>query len=452
MRSVTAVIVPKDVQEEKAVPVPPHAHDTIHSSVGIAMPRVLPHAGDLERAAEILNAGSKVAILIGAGAKNAVEEVKAVADTLGAGVAKALLGKAVLPDDLPYVTGTIGLLGTGTSSQMMQGCDTLLMIGSTFPYAEFLPEEGKARGVQIDIDGRNLGLRYPTELNLVGDSAETLRALLPLLVQKTTTQWREEIAANKARWIDVETTRAMQDAEPLNPQRVYLELSKAIPENTIISSDAGSNTNWAARYLQMRPGMKYALSGSLATMGAAVPYAIAAKFAYPDRVALCITGDGAMQMNGNAELLTIAKYYKTWADPRLVILVLNNSDLAQVTWEMRIESGDPKFDGSQVLPDFPYAAYAESIGLRGIRVDRPEDVEDAWRRAFESDRPVVFEAVTDPNVPTLPPAINSKQAKAFASSLLKGDPEEVSAIVESVKGVVASVFPSRPRSETDLPP
>jgi pyruvate dehydrogenase (quinone) len=441
MRAVTAIIVPKDIAEEKAVPRPPHAHDTIHSGVGFSQPRVLPADADLRRAAEALNAGSKVAMLVGAGAKDAAGEVLAVADTLGAGIAKALLGKAVLPDDLPFVTGTIGLLGTGPSSQMMGECDTLLMVGSTFPYGEFLPKEGQARGVQIDIDGRNLGLRYPMEVNLIGDAAETLRALLPLLERKPERAWRDSIAAHKTRWIDVETTRAHQSADPVNPQRVFLELSQQLPERCVLSSDAGSNTNWTARYLQMRPGMKYALSGSLATMGPAVPYAIAAKFAYPDRVAIAITGDGAMQMNGNAELITIAKYWKRWADPRLVILVLNNRDLAQVTWEMRIESGDPKFEASQTLPDFPYASYAESIGLRGIRVDHPDQLADAWRRAFESDRPVLFEAVTDPNVATLPPHITLEQARAFATAFSKGDPEEVPAVLQSLKGLAANFLP-----------
>ena len=440
MRCVTAIIVPKDISEMKAVPTPPEAHDTIHSGVGFSKPTVVPIAADLQRAADVLNAGNKVGILIGAGAKDAASEVLAVADVLGAGVAKALLGKAVLPDDLPFVTGTLGLLGTGPSSQMMQECDTLLMIGSTFPYAEFLPKEGQARGVQIDIDGRNLGLRYPMEVNLIGDSAETLRALIPQLKQKGST-FRDEIALHKQRWEHVESTRAMQAATPINPQRVYHELSPLLPDRCILSSDAGSNTNWTARHLKMRDGMKYALSGSLATMGAAVPYAIAAKFAFPDRVAIGITGDGAMQMNGNAELITIAKYWKQWSDPRLIILVLNNRDLAQVTWEMRIESGDPKFEASQQLPDFPYAAYAESIGLRGIRVDDPEQLEDAWRRAFASDRPVVFEAVTDPNVPTLPPHITMQQAKAFATAFAKGDPEEGPAILASLKELAANFSP-----------
>jgi len=440
LRCVTAIIVPKDVPEMEAAQ-PKHAHDTIHSGAGFVMPRVVPQPAQTEAAAALLNAGSKVAILVGAGAKNASDEVLAVADVLGAGVAKALLGKAVLPDDVPFVTGTIGLLGTGPSVELMQGCDTLLMVGSTFPYAEYLPKEGQARGVQIDIDPRNLSLRYPMDVNLTGDAAETLRALLPLLERKTDRAWQERLVAHKERWLQVERTRAEEPADPLNPQLVFTELSPLLPDNAILASDAGTNTNWTARHLQMRRGMKYALSGSLATMGPAVPYAIAAKFAYPERVAFAITGDGAMQMNGNAELITIARYWREWSDPRLIVLVLNNRDLNQVTWEMRTENGDPRFAASQSLPDFPYASYAESIGLRGIRVDRPEDVADAWRRALASDRPVVFEAVTDPNVPTLPPHISASQAKNFAASLAKGGPPEAPAAVGAVRELLANLRP-----------
>ena len=313
-------------------------------------------------------------MLVGAGALDATDEVIAVADRLGAGCAKALLGKAVLPDDLPWVTGTIGLLGTRPSSDLMRECDTLLMVGSTFPYGEFLPEEGKARGVQIDIDGRNLGLRYPMEVNLAGDAAETLRALLPLLTPATDTAWRDRIATHRSEWARLESRRAAVSANPINPELVFTELSPRLPDRCILSGDAGTATNWLARHLVMRRGMKFALSGSLATMGPAVPYAIAAKFAFPDRVAIAMTGDGAMQMNGLNELLTVAKYWKRWSDPRIVFLVLNNRDLNQVSWEMRIESGDPKYDASQDLPDFPYARYAELLGFKGIRVDRPEQI------------------------------------------------------------------------------
>ena len=437
---VSVIIVPKDIQEMKWEE-PPHLHNTLHSSPGFRRPVVTPSAGDLQAAADILNAGERVAILVGQGAMHAADEVIELAELLGAGVAKALLGKAVLPDDLPFVTGTLGLLGTGPSFTMMGDCDTLLMVGTSFPYAEFLPKEGQARGIQIDIDPRNLGLRYPTELNLVGDSRQTLRALLPLISRKDDRGWVEKIAKEKAHWEDVETSRAQVSAEPMNPQMVFVELDKYLPENAILSGDAGTATNWYARNIHMRRGMKGSLSGGLATMGAAVPYAIAAKFAFPDRVAVACTGDGAMQMNGNAELLTVAKYWKQWADPRIIFLVLHNDDLNQVTWEMRVMSGDPKFEASQNLPVFGYAAYAESLGFLGIRVERHEDLGDAWARAFAADRPVVFEAMVSPNVAQLPPHISFEEAHKYMSALIKGDPDEGAIIKESIKGVVAGLFP-----------
>src|SRR3954451_9220562 len=346
-RTPTCLILPTDVQELEAVPEPPHEHYMAHSGVGFSAPRVLPAEVDLRRAADVLNAGEKVALLVGQGAREASAEVAAAADVLGAGVAKALLGKPVLADDLPFVTGSIGLLGTKPSWDLMSGCDTLLMIGSGFPYAEFLPEEGKARGVQIDIDARQLGLRYPMELNLTGDSAETLRRLLPLLERKDDRAWREEIEAGVARWWETLEARAMADAEPLNPQRVFWELSPRLPEDCLLAVYSGSATNWYARDLKFRPGMFGSVSSTLASMGCAVPYAIAAKPAHPDRPVIAMAGDGAMQMNGLNELITAAKYQHRWTDPRLIFLVLNNQDLNQVTWEQRAMVGDPKYDASQ---------------------------------------------------------------------------------------------------------
>jgi pyruvate dehydrogenase (quinone) len=442
-RTVTCIIVPNDVQELEAVETPPRAHGTIHSGVGFTTPRTVPTDRDLNRAAEILNSGEKVAMLIGAGALGAVAEVLEVADLLGAGVAKALLGKAVLPDDLPFVTGAIGLLGTKPSWEMMSGCDTLLMIGSSFPYSEFLPKEGQARGVQIDLDGRMLSIRYPMEVNLMGDSAETLRALIPLLVRKKDTSWRKNLEKEIVEWWKVLEARAMQEADPINPQRVFWELSPRLPDNCIITSDSGSAANWFARDLKIRRGMLASLSGNLATMCPGVPYAIAAKFAFPNRVAIALVGDGAMQMMGNNELITISKYWKEWSDPRLVILVLNNQDLNQVTWEQRVMEGDPKYEASQDIPDFPFARYAELLGLGGIRVDKADEIGRAWDQALSADRPVVLEARTDPNVPPLPPHITLKQAAAFSSTLLKGDPEEKGIIKQTIKDAVAAVVPHR---------
>src|SRR2546421_593348 len=388
-RTVTAIIIPNDVQESPAVPTPPHAHGTVHSGPGYAKPRILPRDSDLDRAAAVLNAGERVAMLIGQGALHAGEEVTQVADALGAGVAKALLGKAALPDDVPWVTGSIGLLGTKPSWMLMQECDTLLMVGSSFPYSEFLPEEGSARGVQVDLDGRMVGIRYPMEVNLIGDSAETLRALLPRLEPKSDRSWRERIEHEVSEWWNLMEHRAQLSADPVNPQLVFHELSKQLPDGAILSSDSGSAANWYARDVRLRKGMMASLSGTLATMGPGVPYAIAAKFAYPTRPVFALVGDGAMQMNGINELITIAKYREQWSDQRLVILVLNNRDLNQVTWDQRAMSGDPKFEGSQELPDFPYARYAEMLGLKGVRVDTPDRVASAWDEALSADRPVV---------------------------------------------------------------
>jgi pyruvate dehydrogenase (quinone) len=442
-RTVTVIIVPNDLQEAEAVEQPPHAHGTVHSGPGYAQPRVVPSDAELDRAAETLNAGERVAILVGQGALHAGEEVTAIADVLGAGVAKALLGKAVLPDDLPFVTGSIGLLGTKPSWTMMQDCDTLLMVGSSFPYSEFLPEEGQARGVQIDIDGKMIGIRYPMEVNLVGDSAETLRALLPRLQRKEDRSWRQKLESEIAEWWNLMDSRAQLSADPVNPQLVFHELSKRLPDGAIISSDSGSSANWYARDIKLRAGMKGSLSGTLATMGPGVPYAIAAKFAYPDRPVFALVGDGAMQMNGINELITIAKYREHWSDQRLIVLVLNNRDLNQVTWEQRAMEGDPKFEASQDLPDFPYARYAELIGLKGVRVDSPEQVGPAWDEALAADRPVIYEAVTDPEVPPLPPHITIEQAKALSSALRSGDPNAGAIVRQSFKQKLQEFLPAR---------
>jgi pyruvate dehydrogenase (quinone) len=433
-RTVTCVIIPNDVAARDAV-APARAHATIHSGIGYSRPIVVPAADDLRRAAEILNAGERVAMLVGAGALNATEEVLEVAELLGAGVAKALLGKAVLPDDVPFVTGAIGLLGTKPSWELMTGCDTLLMVGSSFPYSEFLPAEGQARGVQIDVDGRMIGIRYPMESHLIGDARATLQELIPLLEPKPNRSWRDEVEQNTAAWWQLIEERALAEADPINPQRVFSEASKRLPDWSIIAADSGSAANWFARDLRLRRGMMASLSGNLATMGPAVPYAIAAKFAHPERVAIAFEGDGAMQMNGLAELITIAKYWKRWSDPRLVVVVLHNNDLNQVTWEQRALQGDPRFDASQDIPDFPYARYAEMIGLTGIRVDDPGEIGPAWDAAFTADRPVVIDAITDPSVPPLPPHITFEQAKHLAQAMLHGDSARNGVFAQSLRQI-----------------
>jgi pyruvate dehydrogenase (quinone) len=440
-RKVTALILPNDLQDLEYEP-PGRKHGTLHSGVGYRAPKIVPYDDDLQRAADVLNAGKKVAILVGAGALQATDEVIAVADRLGAGVAKALLGKAALPDDLPFVTGSIGLLGTEPSYKMMNGCDTLLMIGSGFPYAEFLPKEGAARGVQIDLKADMLSIRYPMEVNLVGDSAETLRALLPLLQQKTDLAWRKDIEGWVGDWWKTLEKRAITPAKGgVNPQRTVWELSPRVPANAIVTSDSGSVANWYARDLKVKRGMMCSLSGGLASMGAAVPYAIAAKFAYPERPVIALVGDGAMQMNNMAELITVAKYWKQWSNPRWICMVLNNEDLNQVTWEQRVMEGDPKFQASQDIPSVPYHKFAEMIGLKGFYVDDAERMAAVWDEALAADRPVVIEVKADPNVPPLPPHITLQQAKAFATTLMKGDPSQANVIVDTAKQVLGAVLP-----------
>jgi pyruvate dehydrogenase (quinone) len=439
-RRVAVIILPNDLQGEEYSE-PPRTHGAVLSGIGYTRPRVVPYDSDLQRAAEVLNAGSKVAILVGAGALQASDEVIAVAEQLGAGVAKALLGKAVLPDDLPWVTGSIGLLGTEPSYKLMSECDTLLMIGSGFPYSEFLPEEGQARGVQIDINADMLSIRYPMEVNLHGDAGETLRALLPLLEEKTERGWRRQVEQWRGEWDRTLEERALASANPINPQRVVWELSPRLAENTIITCDSGSCANWYARDLKIRRGMTCSLSGGLASMGAAVPYAIAAKFVHPDRPVVALVGDGAMQMSNLAELITVAKYWREWQNPHWVCCVFNNEDLNQVTWEQRAMEGDPKFEASQDIPNVPYHRFAESIGLRGIYVDREDAVAAAWDEALAADRPVLIEFKTDPDVPPLPPHITLEQAKAYLSALWQGDTDRSGIIRQTAKQVLGSLMP-----------
>jgi pyruvate dehydrogenase (quinone) len=440
-RTVTCLVVPNDLQEAEVEAASSHGRSRPSASVDFTTPTVVPEDVDLHRAAELLNGAERPAMLVGQGALHATAAVMAVAERLGAGVAKALLGKAVLPDDLPYVTGAIGLLGTRASWKLMQECDALLIVGSNMPYSEFLPSEGQARAVQIDIDGRLVGLRYPTEVNLVGDSAATLRALLPLLEERRDDSWPRRVESWIQDWWKVVEARAMHPANPLNPQRVFWELSAALPDGAIITCDCGTATAWYARDVRLRRGMLGSLSGNLLTMGSGVPYAIAAKFVHPDRPVIALVGDGAMQMNGNSELLTVAKHWRRWSDPRLVILVLNNSDLNFVTWEQRATHGDAKFQASQELPFFPYARYAELLDLGGIRVDDPDDVALAWRDALTAERPVVLEAIVDPDVPPLPPHITFSQAASMTRALLKGDTDAAGVIRQSMLELASGRIP-----------
>jgi pyruvate dehydrogenase (quinone) len=439
-RAPTAIIIPSDVQE-LAYSAPTHAFKMVPSSVGLDWPTAVPDDAAILRAAEVLNSGRKVAILAGSGARSARSEMERVADLLGAGVAKPLLGKDVLADDLPYVTGSIGLLGTRPSYEMMMGCDTLLTVGSSFPYTQFLPAFDQARAVQIDIDAKYIGMRYPYEVNLVGDAAATLRALIPHLRHKEDRSWREDIERKVARWWEVMDAEAMVEADPINPMRLFYELSDRLPANAIVTADSGSSANWYARQLKFRADMRGSLSGNLATMGPGVPYGIGAKFGNPDRPVIVFAGDGAMQMNGLAELITIKHYWHEWEDPRLIIAVLHNDDLNQVTWEMRAMEGAPKFAESQTLPSVDYAAWAASLGLQAVNVDKPEEVGPAWDLALAADRPTLLDVRTDPDVPPIPPHATFEQMKDAAAAMLKGDENRWGVIKEGVKTKVQEFLP-----------
>jgi pyruvate dehydrogenase (quinone) len=304
-----------------------------------------------------------------------------------------------------------------------------------------MPELGQARGVQIDIDGSLIGMRYPYEVNLVGDARRTLQALIPLLQHKQDRGWRGEIEKNVARWWDIVDSEAHVAAKPVNPMRIFHEFSKQAPENCIIAADSGSAANWYARNIRFRGSMRGSLSGNLATMGPGVPYAIGAKFAHPDRPAIAFEGDGAMQMNGLAELLTIARYYRDWSDPRLVVAVLHNNDLNQVTWELRAMGGSPRFVESQALPDTSYAEFAASIGLGAATVTDPEHLEDAWRDALSSDRPYLLDVHCDPDIPPIPPHATLEQMTDMAQALIKGDPSRWGVIKEGIKTKAQEFIP-----------
>lgn len=420
-RTVATIIVPHDVQHLEMPKVVAHEHAKLVTSVGFVPPRVIPLDSELDRAAQLLNEGSRVAMLVGAGALGATQELIAVAERLDAGIAKALLGKAAVPDDLPFVTGSVGWLGTRASNEMMKQCDTLLIVGSQFPYTEFLPKPGQARAVQIDLDGKTLGSRYPTEVNLVGDSAETLRALLPRLAPKSTGRFQARLAALVSESRDEQRQLAMTEAHPLNPARAFWELNRVLPDDVVIAGDCGTTTFWYAKYLDLRAGMKASLSGTLATMGSALPYALAAKVNYPERPVLALVGDGAMQMNGLNALITVAQHWRSWKDPRLVIVVLNNRQLSYVTWEQRAMEGDPKFAPTQDLLDFPFARYAELLELAALRVASVSALEQACQQAFRMEKPLLIELVTDPNVPPLPPELTGKQRANLQQAFARGD-------------------------------
>jgi pyruvate dehydrogenase (quinone) len=441
-RAPTALIIPADVQELPYSP-PTHAFKMVPSSLGIEWPAVVPDDAAVKRAAQVLNDGKKVAMLVGSGARGAREELAEVADLLGAGAAKALLGKDVLSDELPWVTGSIGLLGTRPSYELMRDCDTLLTVGSNFPYTQFLPEFGQCRAVQIDVDGRFIGMRYPYEVNLVSDAKAALRALIPHLRRKEDRGWRDAIEAKVARWWETMDMEAKVSADPINPMRLFSELSSQLPDNAVVTADSGSAANWYARNLRFRGNIRGSLSGTLATMGPGVPYGIGAKFGHPERPVIVFSGDGAMQMNGMAELITVKRYWQEWDDPRLIVAILHNNDLNQVTWEMRAMAGAPKFGESQNLPDVDFAGFAASLGLNAMAIKDADELGNAWRNALSADRPTVLDVYTDPDMPPIPPHATWDQFKAATAAVLSGDEDRVGFVKVGLKTKAQEFLPHK---------
>jgi pyruvate dehydrogenase (quinone) len=439
-RCPTVVILPADVQNLE-MQEPELSHWVSRTGVGHPSTRVTPPSGELQRAADVLNRGKKLAMLVGEGALDATDELLAVAERRGAGIITTILAKGAVPGDVPYHTQQLGLLGSRPSYQMMRDCDTLLMIGSNYPYAEFLPATGQARGVQIDAKAAHLSLRYPMDVNLLGDAKSTLAALLPLLEQTDDLDWQHGVADGMKTWDRVTERQANTKSKPINPRYAYQTLNNHLPENAIVTCDAGSTADWYGQYIKLGRNMMGNLSGRLASMLAAMPYAVSAKFAFPDRPVVCTIGDGAFQMLGMNQMFTLQRHWKTWDDPRFIVFILHNNDLTQVSWEMR-EAGDPRYDTSQLVEDMNYADYAKLYGLTGIRVDKPKELDDAWKQAFSADRPVLVDVRTDPNEPPLPPHISYSQAKGYVESLLKRDPAAGSVIGNSLRSVAAGLFAS----------
>jgi pyruvate dehydrogenase (quinone) len=401
-RSPVVIIVPQDMQEAPA-PDLPQEHGVVVTAPVWRPSRVQPYEEDLHSAAELLNSGERIALLVGQGARQARDEVIAVAERLGAGITTSLLGKPYVDESLSFVVGTMGHLGSTASAQLLGECDTLLIVGSNDPWTEFYPPPGSARAVQIDIDGRKVGNRYPIEVPLVGDAAGTLSALLPLLRRDRDRSWRRQVERSVRQWHSLAERRAHTPADPINPERVVWELNSRLPADAQVAVDVGSCVYWYARQLRLPVGVPAHLSGTLASMGCSVPYGIAAKLYRPDLPLIALTGDGAMQMAGLAELVTVSRMWPQWSDPRFVVCVFHNGDLAEVSWEQRETGGDPVFPDSQDLPAFPYAGYADLLGMKGLRVDDPDELGGAWDLALAADRPVVLEVITDRSVPLLPP-------------------------------------------------
>ena len=434
------VIIPHDVQA-LAFDGTPNEHWVSRSSAVVPSTKITPPASEIEKLAEIINAGSKVTFLVGAGATGATEVVLAAAAKAGAGIITALRGKDVIPSDVPYHSQQVGLLGTLPSLHQMQRCDTIVLLGTNYPYGEYLPKDGQARGAQVDLKPEQMGLRYPTELNLWGDVGATMAAVLPLLVQKTDLAWQEKIADEMVGWEDEMEKQAMLSYDDgANPRRVIHELNKRLPENAIVTCDAGTTADWYGHHIRLRRGMRGDMSGRLATMLAAMPYAVAAKFAYSDRSVVCTIGDGAFQMLGMNELITVKKYMKQWTTKQLIIVVMANDDLAQVSWEMRTEDGNPVWRGSQDVESMDYAGFARLLGFQGVTLTEDDDAGAVFDAAFAFDGVTLVDARVSKNVPPLPPHITREYAINTAKALLTGDREELTVVRDTAEAFASETL------------
>jgi pyruvate dehydrogenase (quinone)/pyruvate oxidase len=412
-RGVAHITFPVDLQEEESGERSKRSIPGITSSAWASLP-VLPGEDDLRRAAEVLNAGRKVTILAGRGALHATDELERLAEVLAAPIVKALLGKAAVPDDSPYTTGQAGLLGTLPSQDALEGCDTLFMVGTSFPYVEFLPEPGQARGVQLDLDPARIGLRYPVEAGLVGDSRQTLRALLPMLERKDDRGFLEKAQKGMKDWIALMEERGTRGDRPMKPQVVAWELGKRLSPTAIVSCDSGTVATWWARHIPARRGQMYSLSGTLATMANGLPYTIAAQVAHPGRQCVAFVGDGAFSML-MAEFATAVKY-----DLPIKVVVVKNNSLGMIKWEQMVFLGNPEFACD--LHPIDYAAFARACGAAGFSVDDPSRCGAVLDEALAHPGPALVEATVDPHVPPMPANITVEQAAKFTESLLKGQP------------------------------
>jgi pyruvate dehydrogenase (quinone) len=432
-RGVAHLTIPKDIQEWTAADDKRSSANILrHSGVSPATSPPLPDAQELRRAAEVINAGKKVALLVGRGCLGAHDQVLALADLVAAPVAKALLGKAVLPDDNPFSTGGIGLLGTAPSADAMKECDTLILAGTNFPYLEFLPKPDAARAVQIDVDPARIGTRYPAEVGLVGDCGQVIAALLPLLQRKQDRSFLEKARERMQHWNQLMQTRGTADAHPMKPQVAVNALNRHLADDAIIACDCGSVTVWAARHIAMRAGMLFSASGSLASMANGLPYAVAAALAYPGRQVVAVIGDGGLAMS-MGELATVAKY----ALP-IKIMVIKNNAFGHIKWEQLAMEGNPSF-GVDLQP-IDFAAAARAFGIRGYACDRASEIAGVVAEAFAHAGPALIEATIDPNEPPLPGHITTAQAMSFAKAMVRGEKDRLAIIKEVISDRVREVI------------